>query len=516
MIPRGFKKDAEYFKEILYKVFTMKRLIIIATLFLSIFGAGSARSNGFDLSSNVQEFTLPNGMKWLLVKRSNAPVFAGIVQVKVGGIDEPEGQTGIAHMLEHMLFKGSDAIGTKDFAKEKPYLEAIAKLGDLYQAEQRSAHPDKEKLSKIEKEIFTNLSAQREFIVPNELWQLFQRNGVNNLNAYTSKDVTTFHAEMPTNRFELWAYLISSMLFNDVPREFYSEKKVVLEERRNSVDNSPTGKTYEKFLETFFAGTPYSWPTIGTKQDSEMFSVNDIIKFYKKYYVPNNMIGAIVGDIDIGTARAVLTKYFGHVPAGKVTRNYTNKELFDQGEKRVEVKFPAKPFLQLAFHKPTLPSEDDYVFDVINYLLCEGKTSRLYQRLVVGDKLVSDIECDSSVPGARINNSFMIMAYPLRNGDMSKVEKVILEEIEKIKNEPIPPEELDKIRNRVATDFVWGLESNFGLAHQLVYFELMTGNWRYLLGHIKKINAIGEGEIRRVAGKYLKKDNSIAVTLVKQ
>ena len=232
--------------------------------------------------------------------------------------------------------------------------------------------------------------------------RFFKETGWENLNAYTSKDATTFHALMPSSKLELWAYLISSMLYKGVPREFYSEKKVVMEERRSSIDDSPNGKAYEKFVETFFKGTPYEWTTIGRKLDVERFSVNDVTNFYKTEYTPDKMVGAIVGDIDISRTKSIMRKYFGRIPRGKTTKSNPKKCANEPGGREGECKVSGKTVIEIGFHKPTVPAEDDYVFDVIYCLLCEGKTSRLFKRLVIEDEIATSVMCATSTPGREI------------------------------------------------------------------------------------------------------------------
>lgn len=492
---------------------SMRFFSLFIIYILSFLLISASDLSAFDLGAKVHQFRLQNGMRWLIVRRDEAPVFAGVVEVKAGGADEEEGKTGIAHMLEHMLFKGSSKIGTRDFKAESRYLKEIERLGDEYKKEQLRARSDPQRLKELEKKIFENLKEERKYIVPNELWEIFQRNGAENLNAYTSKDITTFHAEMPASKLELWAYLISSMLFENVPREFYAEKNVVLEERRNSIDNSPYGRAYEAFLGAFFKGTPYEWPTIGRRQDIEKFSVRDVIDFYKARYAPEKMVGAIVGDVDIAAAKSIIWRYFNRPHKGAPISRQENISTSAGGGERVVVRFPAEPFVEIAYHKPTLPSEDDYVFDVVYYLLCDGKTSRLYKSLVTDRKIAAGVECTTSAPGVRFDNAFMIIVHPLKGHRLGEIEKAVYSELERLKKEPVSENELEKIRNQVNADFLWGLKSNFGLAHTLAFFELLAGDWRYILTHSKKVEGIGADDIMSVAQRYFIPENRIVVIL---
>ncbi|MDX1387468.1 MAG: pitrilysin family protein, partial [bacterium] len=238
---------------------------------------------------DVQEVTLDNGMKFLLLRREGAPVFTAYIRVKVGGLDEKAGQTGIAHLLEHMAFKGTSQIGTKDYAKEKVVL---AKIEELQLQKRKARGQARENLAK---QISQLLEEAGEYVIKEEFSKIYQRNGASGLNATTSQDLTSYFVTLPSNKLRLWAYLESNRLQNPVFREFYSERDVVGEERRTRVDDSPFGKLYEAFIRLSFNSSPYRRPTIGYQADIEKLTATQLEEFYRRYYVPSNMVGAIVG-----------------------------------------------------------------------------------------------------------------------------------------------------------------------------------------------------------------------------
>ncbi|MFA4874076.1 MAG: insulinase family protein, partial [bacterium] len=256
----------------------LRRIVSVIVLTVALTAAQPAHS--FDLKKQVSEFSLPNGMKWLVVRRAEAPVFSGIVIVRAGGADEEKGKTGIAHMFEHMAFKGGSRLGSRDWSREMPLLDRIEKAGDELTALRGSG--DKEKIAALSKELATLTREADEFQVKNEVWEVMMRNGAHDLNAYTSKDLTAYHASMPVTRLGLWAMVMSELIFEPAFREFYTERSVVSEERRTSVENSPEGALSDRLLSASFKDGPYSFSTIGFDDDVSGLTIADAKEFHKR------------------------------------------------------------------------------------------------------------------------------------------------------------------------------------------------------------------------------------------
>ena len=447
----------------------MKRLIFFFILFLFYSnvvwaspGGGTAR-----FEKRVVEFTLPNGMKWMLVKNGEAPVFAGAVMVKAGGVDEVRGKTGIAHLLEHMAFKG-----TKDISGE-------------------------------------------------ELWEAFLQNGANDVNAWTAKDMTTYHAAMPASKVELWLYLTSEILFNSVMKDFYKERDVVTEEYTGSVENRPYGKMNKALLAAAFKEGGYGWPVIGIKDDLIKLEASDATDFKKRLYVPTLMTGSIAGNIDIERTKELIARYFGrfHVAqtfrSANIGRSKDLRYISEKGEgmKRESVTFDASKNFMMAFHKPTLPTRDDYVFDVITYLLCYGENSRLTKKLVYEKRLIRTISCDSSVPGARFDNLFLMLAEPIGGTSYKEAEAAIDAELEGLKNEKVTTGELEKIINNISKDFYFEVATNEGITQDLASYQTLAGDWRYMTRRLETIETITPEDVMDVAKRYFVDDNKIVVEL---
>lgn len=484
----------------------MKKLVLFIAIFISSLSPALRANPG--LLDQVQEITLSNGMRFLLLRRPGAPVFTAYIQVKVGGIDETDGQTGIAHLLEHMAFKGTTEIGTTDAAAEKKLLAEIEKV----QTEWVTATPQrKAALAKRRQELAAEASR---YVVKEEFSQIYMRNGGSGLNATTSQDLTSYFVQLPNTKLKLWAFLESSRLQDPVFREFYSERDVVREERRTRVDDSAFGKLYEAMMEISFDASPYRRPTIGYADDVEKLSATQLEEFYKKYYVPSNMVGAIVGDINIADTTKILENYFGKLPPGPKPPELKVTEPEPSAPKRVDVPFAASPMLMAAYLKPTMPNLDDYRFDVFVEVVCEGRTSRLYRRLVVQDRLVQNVGCSSGSPGSRLDNLFLIYASPLPGHSTEEVLAAIDDEFQKISRDGVGEAELKKAKKSLLAEWNYEMQSNDDVAQMLSYFEAVTGNWRYIQEHPQKIKSIGSADLQRLITTYLQPQRRRLAVLV--
>jgi predicted Zn-dependent peptidase len=485
----------------------MRTLLVVAVLWCSAALAD-------DLKAIVKEHRLGNGMLWLVVERPQAPVFTGFIRVRVGGADEEPGYTGLAHLFEHMAFKGTPMLGTKDFEAEKKLLVQIAEVGDAIAALQRAGKgtaPEgvtlKQKLAELSKQ-------HGELTDENALAQLYQLNGAVGLNATTDKDSTSYFVSLPKNRLELWLTLEAQRLAAPVLRDFYTERDVVQEERRMSIESSPGGSIYEELNQIAFVSSPYRWPTVGYTEDLQAMSLSKAQQFRNRYYPPGNAVGCLVGDVNFEALKPLLEKTFGAIPGAPLPPAPVFAEPVSHVQRRSTVFFDASSRLFLAFRKPSAPAHDDYVFDVLDILLGEGRTGRLHKRLVLKDRLVQGIGVFGA-PGTRLPNLFVIGATPLKGVKNEDVEKAIWEELEKLKAEKVGEQELQKVRNRISADHARALDTNSGLASSLTSNQVVIGDWRYVANHPAVINAIQPDEIIEVAKKYFRPENSIIVDLAR-
>jgi predicted Zn-dependent peptidase len=482
---------------------------LLCLVLLLLVAACSNTKGASELSELVHEYTLPNGMRWLLVPRRQAPVFSGVVMVRVGGTDEVEGKAGIAHMLEHMAFKGSKMIGTSDWEKERPILDKIARVGRELTKASRAAKPDKAEIDQLSRK-YTELKKEHErYYIKNEIWELVSRNGGHDLNAYTSKDVTAYHVSMPINRLELWATIISQMVKEPVFREFYTERNVVAEERRSDFDNNPNGKMTEILLGKAFQHGPYKWSTIGPEEDILSYLQEDAKAFQEKYYVPARMVGVIVGDIDVGRTKRMIRRYFGDMPRG--INPPEPKTAPNAGGGTTTFYFDAQPALVMAYHKPTLPDPEEYAFDVATSLLCYGPTSRLYRKLVIEDKIARGVSCSDAFPGSRLPNLFLIWVEPMNGTNPEKIIAEIEAELDGLKKGDASQKELERVRTKIAASFLFELETNMGLAQSLAQFETIFNDWKLMATYPDHVADVTAADVRALAKKYFTESNRTIV-----
>ena len=481
-------------------------------------------AEGPSLADRVIEHKLANGLTVLMVERHQTPVVSINITFGVGGVNEQVGQTGVAHLYEHMAFKGTRTVGTKDYEKEKLTLNELFRVGTLFDQRQRelakkgsAVTPDEQAaLDALQKQV-TDLQTQAgQYVVGNEMALLYQRHGGVGLNASTGKDLTRYTISLPANRLPVWAAIEADRMANPVLREFYKERGVVMEERRLRNDDSPNGLLFETFTSAAFRAHPYGVPTIGWGSDILSLTPAETEAFFKTYYGPNNATIALVGDINPNEVIALIEQTFGKIPAARATPEIMTVEPEQRGERRVEVEFDAEPIVAIGYHKPGLGHPDDDVFDVIDGILTDGLTSRLETSLVREKRLAASVGSDANYPGVRAPNLFILTATPLAPHTTVEVEASIYAELERLKTEPVPAKELQKIVNNLDADLVRALRSNSGLASQLSLYQTVAGDWRHVLKSRDRIAAVTPADIQRVARQYFTKSNRTVGTLVKR
>jgi predicted Zn-dependent peptidase len=425
-----------------------------------------------------------------------------------------------------MAFKGTRTVGTKNYEKEKPILDELHKVGTELEQRQRDlarrsadmpVEADEKAAIEGLQQRFKELQDEAaQYVAGNEMALLYQRHGGVGLNASTGKDLTRYVISLPSNRLPLWAAIESDRMANPVLREFYKERGVVMEERRLRNDDSPAGSLYETFTSAAFRAHQYGVPTIGWESDILSLTPAATEAFFKTYYGPGRATIGIVGDIDPKEVMTLIENTFGKIPSSPPPPPIVTVEPPQRGERRVEVEFEAEPSLAMGFHKPGLGHPDDYVFDVIDELLTDGPTSRLYSKLVRESRLAASVSSDANYPGVRSANLFVISATPLAPHSTAEVEAAILAELERLKKEPVSSKELERIINNLDADMVRALRSNSGLASQLALYQTVADDWRYVLKARDKIAAVTPADIQRVAAQYFTKTNRTVATLVRK
>jgi predicted Zn-dependent peptidase len=458
-----------------------------------------------DLASFEKRITvkkLDNGLTAVICERPEAPVFSFYTHVDAGSAQDPLGQTGMAHMFEHMAFKGTDKIGTKNYPAEKIALEKVEKAYAAYIEERdKRVGRDDQKLKRLETAWQESTKDATQYVIPNQFGEIVERNGGEDMNANTNEDETNYFYSLPENRLELWAYLESERFMHPVMREFYKERNVVIEERRMRTDSNPVGRLLEQFTTAAFQAHPYHRPTIGWMSDLNSFSATDAQKFFDRYYIPSNMVVAVVGDVKTADALAIIEKYFGRIPSHEQPDERTTTEPPQNAERRVVLQDMSQPLYLEGYHRPDYRNPDDAVYDAIADLMSEGRTSRLYRALVRDKKIASYSAGFTGLPGNKYPHLFAFYAFPLPGHKPDQMADAIHAEIERIKKEDISDEELKMIKTRAKANLIRGLGNNAGLVFQLGLYQARYGDWRELFRQVDRIDKVSKADIRRVANQ---------------
>jgi predicted Zn-dependent peptidase len=431
----------------------------------------------------------------------------------VGSANEAAGETGIAHFLEHLLFKGTTTIGTTSHRSEQSLFRAMDVVHDSLLA-LRAAGGDAEEEEWLRGWIRSLEERARAMVVPAELDRILTEAGARGLNATTDPDGTRFFVQLPSNRLELWFVVEADRMANPVFREFYAERDVVAEERRQQIDDSPAGRLAEAFYAAAYRVHPYGVPVIGHMADIQAHTRARAIEFHRRYYRPGNAVIAMVGDIEPAAVMALARRYFGPIPAGEPPPPVRAVEPPQRRERRVEVVFDAAPELMVGWHVPAGTAPEAAAVAVLAQVLAGGRTSRLYRRLVVDDELTSHVAVGLG-PGYRYPRMLSLGAQPLSGRTTAELEAAIYDEIERLQRDPPTAHELQRIRNQMEAAEVHRLASSPGLAFQLAEAAALRGDWRETFRDADRSRAVTAAEVQAAARRFLTRENRTVAVLVR-
>ena len=506
----------------------MKRVSLAqaaALVVLTSLAAFPARSQEL----RVEEHVLSNGMKLLLVPRRDEPVVSGGWVAKVGSANERPGITGISHLFEHMMFKGTEAIGSKEPARDQKLMAEQERVRGLMrdeEAKMRSAlrrgeiddvtKPESktQRYRDLEKDFDALVKEQRDLLVKNEFDRIYTKQGASGMNASTNSDLTQYFITVPKNKLELWMWMESDRLKAPVFREFYSERDVVFEERRLRTESTPTGRLDEAFEEMFWHGHPYTWPVIGYPSDISAITKADADAYYALFYAPNNITAILVGDFDPKETVAAAERYFGRIPRGKnPPPEMTSLPPKWEAEMRFNGEADTNPQVGVNWHTVPFQHKDSYALQVLAQLL-NGRTGRLYKAMVVGDGAVAT-NVTAGAFSRKYAGEFGVEAQVKDGKTPEDAEKAIYVELERIKKDPVPAEELQKVKNNFAAQVFRSLQSNMGILYQLMGNE-GRGDWKEFNEGPKRVQAVTSEDVRRVARTYLTKENRGVATYTRR
>lgn len=482
-------------------------LLLLAFLIPCAYGTG--------FSDKAKQFTLSNGMTFYVYERHQMPTFCGMIMAKVGSVDERKGETGLAHFFEHLAFKGTPVMGTSDYAKEKPILEQIDKLGEEWSAEfAKGDKADKQKMAALKEQMKKLQNETLKYAVKDELGKIYSENGGRGLNASTGQDTTQYYIMLPANRLELW-FLIESERFKfPAFREFYSERDVIAEERRMR-ENMPTGNLYEEFQNAAYTVHPYRHSVVGYMEDIQTFTRPKAMGFFNTFYIPNNLTAAVVGDVRLEEVKRLAEKYFGDIPRSPEPLRSEFLEPKQKGERRVTIEFDAQPELMIGYHMPQTPDKDAYTLEMIGDILSLGDSSRLTRDLVTNRKLAVSIYAYAGT-GQRYASLFMIRGVPRSPNSAEDLEKAVYQHLEKLKTEPVKKEELEKVINQLEAQLFQGFSDNMYIAMRMLWGAVIQGDIDAefkLIDALKKVTPV---DIMDAAKRYFTFDNRTVGTLKKK
>ena len=456
-----------------------------------------------DLKSFEQKITtkvLPNGLTLIVCERPEAPVFSYTTFIDAGDVNDPSGESGLAHMFEHLAFKGTSEIGTTDYAAEKVALAKVEEANNAYEAEYlKPVGRDPQKLAELKKAFVAAQAEAHKYVIPNQFTDVAERAGAHGLNASTGLDETMYFWSMPENRLELWAWLESGRQSDTVPREFYKERDVVVEERRMRTDSNPIGRLVEQFLATAYVAHNYGRSGVGWPSEVSQVSATEAMEFHKKYYVGSNVVVTVVGDVKASEALPILEKYFSKVPGGPKPEDMTTVEPKQFAEKTVVIREQTQPFYIEGYHRPNYRDPDDAVYDAIGDIMSNGRVSRLYRSLVRDQQIAAEAQGFSPFPGDKYPGLFAFYAVPLPGHTPTEMRDAIHKEIDNLKTADVTDEELAMYKTRSRADLLRGLADNQGLSNALAEYQTRYGDWRQLFLQLDRVDKVTKADIRRVA-----------------
>jgi predicted Zn-dependent peptidase len=483
-------------------------LALSFVVILTLFAFRALPAQTFDaMKSQVRVHTLANGTKFIVLERHEAPVVSFHVYADVGSANEVPGITGISHILEHMAFKGTKIVGTKDYAAESKILDEVDALYDDIKREKARPQPDADKL-KVMEEKFSALEKQaKEYVINNEYFDMITKEGDRGVNAYTSNDATQYVNSLPSNKVEFWMAMTSDRFLNPVFREFYKEKDVVMEERRLGLETQPMGRLIEDFFAAAFKAHPYHHDVVGHMSDLRAITRRDVYDYFHKYYSPSNLTVGIVGDVDPEDAFRLAEIYFGRIPSGPKPEPVRTVEPEQWGERHVTVEARSQPMLLLGYHHPDARSKNANALDALANILGQGRSSRLYEVLVKDKKVAVNVASFNGFPGDKFPNLIAFYAVPSAGHTSAKCLDLVEAGIEKVKQESVTPEELTKFKRGAVKRLISQMKANDNMAELLTYADVVLGDWTQLFDQIQEINAVTADDVKRVANTYLLKKN---------
>ncbi len=475
----------------IYKHLAVIPILLLAsvTLLCSLLGA---------IEEQIERHVLDNGATLIMLPIKGVPIVSGITLNDVGGVKEKPGITGISHYLEHMAFKGTETIGTKDIDAEQEALKRCHAIFDeILEERQKGDQTDQKRLAELEDNLNEAVEYANQYVIENEFNEIIQLNGGRGLNAGTGQDMTMYSVSLPSNKIELWMLMEAERFTRPVFREFYQERNVILEERRMIYSN-PVRSFMNDFVHYKFREHPYRYSVIGFEEDIENFRVRDIKEYFEEHYGAKNLVFAVVGDIDTEATLKMAENYLAKIPPGQKSKQVVINEPEQTEERYFIQESQAQPMLIVGYHSPKAMDPDYPTVSAIADILGQGRSSRLYRSLVEEKQLAVSAFASPGFPGSAYPNLFIIGVIPAPGVDLDDCLAEVDRQLEKLKNHPVKPEELEGVKKRALKSSYDRLRSRFGLAMQLAYYESLFSDYRLMFEELEQTEKISKEDVQRI------------------
>jgi predicted Zn-dependent peptidase len=461
-----------------------------------------------NLERQVQEFTLANGLTFIVVERHEAPVFSFQTVVGAGSANDQIGTTGLAHMMEHMAFKGTDVVGTTDYKAEKPLIDQEEKAWSaLLEERRKGSHADSTRLRSLEKAFIDSQAASHRYVDSNGSTRTLEAAGAQGINAYTANDLTAYFYSLPSNRLELWALMSAGTFGRPVFREFYKERDVVYEERRMRTESAPVGRLVDEFIHAAYVAHPYGFGGIGFPSDLRSFSRTQGEAYFRSHYVAKNMVTAVVGDVSLPEVRKVAEQYFASISDAPKPPPIDTVEPEQKAERRVILEDAAQPTVLIGWHIPAATDARWTACEALADLIAGGDYARLNKVLVKERKVATQVSAFTGFPGKRYPNQVLIFLVPAAGQDPEKVEREVYGVLDSIQTHPFTAAELAGYRVRVRSEKIQAAESNSSLASELSLAQDLYGDWHEFFREQERVQALTPGDVMDVMKSVMVRSN---------
>jgi predicted Zn-dependent peptidase len=472
------------------------RLVAIAVLAPLILGAQNLK----EFEKKVTEFTLPNGLHFIVVERHEAPAVSFHTRINAGSVNDPAGRTGLTRMFERMAFKGTESVGSVDWSSEKKALDAIEEIYDRIDAERnRGPLASQAKIGGLETQLRMAIDEAQAFAVPNPYWGLIEANGGVALKSATSADATEYSCSLPSNRIELWFLMEAQRFLNPVFRDFYKERNALMEESRARLENNSQAHLLQELLSTAFEAHPYRNPSGGWPSDLAVLRASEARRFFQEYFVAANIAITLAGDVNPAEARRLAERYFGPMPARPLPPVVHTSEPPQPGPKTAVLNGAGQPIAVIAYKRPDQYDPDNPVYDLLQLLLAEGRTALLYKNLVEGKRISLAAQAVSAFPAARYPSLFAFLLVPSMGHTVEENEKALSELLAQLQQQGVAAAALARAKTQAHAGMVRRLATNAGLAAMFTSFQANFGDWRKLFTSLDDIDKVTPQDVQRTA-----------------